>query len=48
MRKQDKIYYIGNDLNIYSMDLDGGNRTALSNKKSGFLGVSENYILYND
>lgn len=45
---KDKIYYIGNDLNIYSMDLDGGNRTALSNKKSGFLGVSENYILYND
>ena len=44
----DKIYYIGSDLNIYSMDLNGENRVALGNKQTGFLGVNDKYILYND
>ncbi len=44
----DKIYYIGNDINIYSMDLNGENRTALSNKATGYLAINEKYILYND
>lgn len=44
----DKIYYIGKDINIYSMDLNGENRVALSKSMTGFLAINENYILYND
>ncbi len=45
---KDKIYYIGEDYNIYTMDLDGNNKTQLSKNKTGYLGVSDKYILYND
>lgn len=42
-----KIYYIGTDNNIYSMDLNGGNRTLVSDKGTGYLGITDKYIIYN-
>ena len=43
----DKVYYIGLDTNIYYMDLDGKNKTKLNNDKSGFLGITDDYIILN-
>ncbi len=45
---KDKVYYIGEDYNIYTMNLDGSNKTQISKNKTGYLGISEKYILYND
>lgn len=45
---KDAIYYIGTDSNIYKMDLDGNNRSLVSNNKTGYLGITEDYILYNN
>ena len=45
---KDKIYYIGKDINIYSMDLNGENRVAISKNMTGFLAINDKYILYND
>ncbi len=45
---KDRIYYIGTDYNIYYMDLNGSNRTQVNRNRSGFLGISDKYILYND
>lgn len=45
---KDKIYYIGENYNIYKMDLDGNNKTQISKNKTGYLGMNEKYILYND
>ena len=45
---KDKIYYIGDDYNIYTMNLDGSNKTQISKNKTGYLGISDKYILYND
>ena len=44
----DKVYYIGIDYNIYIMNLDGSNKRTISTNKTGFLGISEKYIVYND
>ena len=44
----DRIYYIGEDYNIYSMNLDGGDRVKINDNKTGFIGVTDKYILYND
>lgn len=41
------IYYIGTDNNIYKMDLKGGNRTLVSDNQTGYLGITEKYIIYN-
>ena len=43
-----RIYYIGENYNIYSMDLEGGDRTLVSNKATGYIGISDKYIFYND
>lgn len=43
----DKIYYIGEDLNIYSMDLNGENKNVINDDATGFIGISEDYILLN-
>ena len=43
-----KIYYIGTDNNIYNMNLDGSDKKAISSSKTGFLGMSNKYIVYND
>lgn len=41
------IYYIGTDNNIYKMSLDGTERTLVSENSTGYLGVTEKYIIYN-
>lgn len=41
------IYYIGTDNNIYKMNLKGGNRTLVSDNQTGYLGVTDKYIIYN-
>ena len=42
-----KIYYVGTDNNVYSMDLKGGNRQLEVESQTGFLAVNSKYILYN-
>ena len=44
----DLIYYIGEDYNIYTMNLDGSGKKILSTNKTGFLAISEKYIIFND
>lgn len=43
-----KIFYIGTDANIYKMNLDGSNRELVSENGTGYLGINEKYIIYND
>ena len=43
---RDKIYFIGTDYNIYNMNLDGSDVKLVSNTGTGFLGVTEKYIIY--
>ena len=45
---KDKIYYIGEDQGIYTMNLDGTSKTKLGNTSTGFVGIDDKYILYND
>ena len=44
---KDKIYYIGVDTNIYSMDLTGENKQVINSDQSGFIGITDKYILFN-
>lgn len=44
---KDKLYYIGTDECIYKMDLDGSNKIKMNDEKSGFIGITEDYIFYN-
>lgn len=41
------IYYIGTDNNIYKMSLDGSNVTLVSDNATGYLGITDKYIIYN-
>ncbi len=41
------IYYIGTDENIYKMNLDGTNRQLVSDNGTGYLGITNKYIIYN-
>lgn len=43
---KDKIYYVGMDENIYKMNLDGSNIEKISDYATGFLGVTEKYIIF--
>ena len=43
----DLIYYIGLDANIYTMNLDGTNKTILLKNGTGYLGITDKYIIYN-
>lgn len=43
----DSLYYIGTDYNIYKMDLDGTNREIVSKNGTGYLGITDKYIIYN-
>lgn len=43
----DKIYYIGVDESIYYMNLDGSNKTRLNDNKSGYVGITKDYIFFN-
>lgn len=42
-----KIYYIGIDSNIYKMDKDGSNKEIVTENGTGYLGITEKYIIYN-
>ena len=42
------IYYIGTDRNIYKMKLNGTDRKLVSDNGTGYLGITEKYIVYND
>ena len=44
----DRIYYIGEDVNVYTMDLEGGDRTLALDKGTGYVAVTKDYIVYND
>ena len=44
----DRIYYIGEDVNVYTMDLRGGDRKLALDKGTGYVAVTKDYIIYND
>ena len=41
-----KIYYVGTDDNVYSMDLNGGNRQLEVKSNTGLLAMNDKYIIY--
>lgn len=41
------IYYIGTDENIYKMKLDGTKRELVSDNGTGYIGITDKYIIYN-
>lgn len=41
------VYYIGKDYNIYKMDLDGNNKQVVIENQTGYLGLTDKYIIYN-
>ena len=41
------VYYIGTDNNIYKMKSDGSNRTLVAENGTGYLGITDKYIIYN-
>ncbi len=43
-----QIYYIDVDANVSKMNLDGSNKTVVAENGTGYIGITENYILYND
>lgn len=45
---KNKIYYIGEDSNVYKMNLDGSNRELVSAEGTGYVGITDKYIIYND
>ena len=42
-----RIYYVGEDFNVYKMDLNGGNRQLVAKTGTGFLAINQQYIIYN-
>lgn len=45
---KDRIYYIGEDVNVYTMDLYGGDRKLELDKERGYVAVTEDHIIYNE
>lgn len=43
----DEIYYIGLEAEICKMDLNGANKTVVADNGTGYLGITEDYIIYN-
>ncbi|MBQ7409796.1 MAG: DUF5050 domain-containing protein [Clostridia bacterium] len=43
----DSIYYIGLNAEICKMDLNGSNKTVVADNGTGYLGINEDYIIYN-
>lgn len=41
------VYYIGIEAEICKMDLDGNNKEVIANKNTGYLGITDDYIIYN-
>ena len=42
-----KVYYIGEDANIYKMNLDGTKKELVLDNGTGYLGINDKYIIYN-
>ena len=42
------VYYIGTDRNIYKMKLNGTDKELVADNGTGYIGITEKYILYND
>ena len=42
------IYYIGTDRNIYKMKLNGTDRQLVADNGTGYIGITDKYIVYND
>ena len=42
-----KVYYIGLNAEICKMDLNGANKTVVADNGTGYLGITEKYIIYN-
>ena len=42
-----KIYYVGEDLNVYKMNTNGSNRELIVETGTGYLALNEKYIIYN-
>ena len=42
-----QIYYIGLNAEICKMDLNGANKSIVSDNGTGFLGITKDYIIYN-
>lgn len=42
-----KVYYIGTDINVYKMNIDGSNRELVLENQTGYLGITDKYIIYN-
>lgn len=42
-----RIYYIGSDECIWYMDFNGNHKTKVNDDSSGFVGITDKYILYN-
>ena len=43
----DAIYYIGLNAEICKMDLNGANKSVISDLGTGYLGITNDYIIYN-
>lgn len=43
----DSIYYIGLNAEICKMDLNGSNKTVIADNGTGYLGINNDYIIYN-
>lgn len=43
----DAIYYIGVNAEICKMDLNGANKTVIADNGTGYLGITDKYIIYN-
>ena len=43
----DSIYYIGLQAEICKMDLNGSNKTVVADNGTGYLGITDKYIIYN-
>ena len=44
---KNKIYYIGTNQEICTMNLDGTDKRVIPNTENGFIGVTDRYILFN-
>lgn len=44
----DEIYYIGVNAEICKMDLNGSNKTVVADNGTGYLGITDKYIIYNN
>lgn len=44
---QNGVFYIGTDNNIYKMNLDGSNKRLVSDNGTGYIGITDKYIIYN-